>query len=186
MKTKQPLLLLFICSFFGLMGCGQKQKTMVSNEGQNKEVTEKIIKAFDEGNVNALDSFITKESIDHAEMPPGIKSKGLQAVKDMCIMQKKAFPNMKTTINSMVADGDTVMVYTTMEGTNAGSFMGMPATGKPIKVEGVDIIRFLDGKAVEHWGVYDNMKLMQQMGMMPQNKGMTSSDTAIKDTSMKK
>ena len=45
--------------------------------------------------------------------------------------------------------------------------MGMPATNKKIDVEGVDIIRFKNGKAVEHWGVYDNMKMMQQLGMMP-------------------
>lgn len=168
MKTKINLVLLFIGSIFGLLGCQQGQMKVGAKEAQNKIITEKIFRAFDEGNADALDSLLIKEPIDHAEMPPGIKSTGLQAIKDMLIMQKKAFPDIKTTINAIVADGDTVMVYSTMEGTNDGPFMGMPATKKHIKIEGADVIRFVDGKAAEHWGVYDNMKMMQQLGIMPQ------------------
>lgn len=63
--------------------------------------------------------------------------------------------------------GDTVLAYFTTTGTNSGPFMGKPATNKTISFEGVDIIRVKNGKAVEHWGVYDNLKMMQQLGMMP-------------------
>ena len=46
-------------------------------------------------------------------------------------------------------------------------FMGTPASGKKINVRGIDIIRFVDGKAAEHWGVTDTMTLMKQIGAIP-------------------
>ena len=137
----------------------------------------KIYKAFDDGNMNVLDQYIAKDAVDHAEMPPEIKSTGLQAVKDMCKMHKAAFPDMKTKVHTIASAGDTVMAYVISTGTNSGPFMGMPATNKKIDMEGVDIIRFKDGRAVEHWGVYDNMKMMHQLGMMPAHSKMMSHDT---------
>ncbi|MEJ6979551.1 ester cyclase [Pedobacter sp. P351] len=161
MKTRIPMLILLTISVSA--GYAQQSKTQV----KNKEVTAKIMKAFDDGDANALDNLIAADAVSHSEMPPEIKSTGLQAVKEMLKMQKAAFPDIKTKIHVMAVAGDTVIAYFTSTGTNSGSFMGMPATNKKINTEGVDIIRFKNGKAVEHWGVYDNMKMMQQLGMMP-------------------
>lgn len=132
----------------------------------NKAAALKIIAAFDKGDVNAFDALIAKDVKSHSEMPPGMKSTGLEAVKEMCQMNKTAFPDMKSQVHTVAAAGDTVMVFYTSEGTNTGSLFGHPATNKKIKVDGVDIIRFQNGKAVEHWGVFDSMKMMQQLGMM--------------------
>ncbi len=162
MKTGFSLLaflLLFVSS-------GYAQQTK-SQSARNKETTIKIIKAFDAGDADALENWIAKDAVTHSDTPPGMKSSGLEAVKEMCKMHKAAFPDMKTTIRTIATAGDTVIAYFVSVGTNTGPFMGMPATNKKINMEGVDIIRFKNGKAVEHWGVYDNMKMMQQMGMMP-------------------
>ena len=145
---------------------GYSQQTK-STAAMNKAIAAKILKAFDEGDVNALDKLIAKDAVSHSEMPPEIKTTGLEAVKEMSRMHKAAFPDIKTTVHVMGVAGDTVMAYFTSTGTNSGPFMGKPATNKRINFEGVDIIRFKNGKAVEHWGVYDNLKMMQQLGMMP-------------------
>jgi predicted ester cyclase len=167
MKTKIISLTIIGC-VLGIISCQQPSNKIASDEtSKNMVITEKILKAFDEGNVDALDSFIVANPIDHS-MPPDIKTSGIEAVKEMSKAQKAAFPDIKTTINTMMAEGDMVMVYFTSEGTNSGPFMGKPATGKKIKTEGVDIIKFKDGKAVEHWGVYDNLKMMQQLGLLPE------------------
>ena len=147
------------------LGTQAQQKTEVSE--RNKEMTRKILQAFDNGDTDALDKLIVENPVEHGEMPPDIKSKGLEAVKEMCRMQKTAFPDIKTNIHVMATAGDTVIAFYTSEGTNTGPFMGMPATNKSFRIEGVDIIRFENGRAVEHWGVYDNLKMMQQLGMMP-------------------
>lgn len=57
--------------------------------------------------------------------------------------------------------------YTTMRGTHRGDFMGLAASGKKIEVKGVDIVRFANGKAVEHWGWNDDYTMMMQLGMLP-------------------
>ena len=68
----------------------------------------------------------------------------------------------------MLSSGDKVVARATVTGTNHGPFMGMPPTGKAIRVQLIDIIRFDDdGLAREHWGVFDAMKMMQQLGVVP-------------------
>ncbi len=67
----------------------------------------------------------------------------------------------------MISHGDTVIAHVTMTGTNSGPMMGMPATNKSYKIDGVDIIVMKDGKAADRWGYFEDMKMMQQLGMMP-------------------
>jgi predicted SnoaL-like aldol condensation-catalyzing enzyme len=43
---------------------------------------------------------------------------------------------------------------------------GMPATNKPIDIHTVDVLRFENGKVVEHWGYMEEFKMMEQLGMM--------------------
>jgi predicted ester cyclase len=64
--------------------------------------------------------------------------------------------------------GDKVVARARVTGTNEGEFMGMPATGKSVSVQVIDIIRFgEDGLAHEHWGVFDMMAIMQQLAVAP-------------------
>jgi steroid delta-isomerase-like uncharacterized protein len=161
---KRTFLITFLLIASTITGYSQQAK---STAIANKAVVAKILKAFDEGDVNALDKLIAKDAVSHSEMPPEIKSTGVEAVKEMSRMHKAAFPDSKTTVHVMGIAGDTVLAYFTTTGTNSGPFMGMPATNKTISFEGVDIIRVKNGMAVEHWGVYDNLKMMQQLGMMP-------------------
>jgi predicted ester cyclase len=82
-------------------------------------------------------------------------------------MFRTAFQDLQVTVEDIIATGDKVWVYTTMRGTNTGEFMGKKATGKKIEVKGVDIVRFVNGKAVEHWGVSDDLTMMHQLGVIP-------------------
>lgn len=56
-----------------------------------------------------------------------------------------------------------------MKGAHQEDFMVIPATGKKIDVDGVDIARFRDGKAVEHWAYYDELGMMRQLGVIPED-----------------
>ncbi len=82
-------------------------------------------------------------------------------------MMRTAFPDLKFEVDFMLSDGDMVAVYLTMSGTQKGEFMGMPASGKEFNSKTVDILRIVDGKAVEHWGVMDGMTMMHQLGVTP-------------------
>ena len=69
----------------------------------------------------------------------------------------------------VLVSGDKVVARVRATGTHQGEFMGIPATGKHIDVQVVDIVRFGDdGRAREHWGVFDAMTMMQQLGVVPE------------------
>jgi predicted ester cyclase len=67
----------------------------------------------------------------------------------------------------MIAEGDKVVVRSIMRGAHQGEFMGIPATGKSFTMSAIDIIRFANGQAVEHWGNTDDLGMMQQLGVVP-------------------
>jgi predicted ester cyclase len=81
-------------------------------------------------------------------------------------MLRTAFPDLHFTIEELIAEGDVVAGRLTMSGTHEGPLMGMPPTGRSVQQAHMHFVRFRDGKAVEHWGVRDDLGMMQQMGIM--------------------
>jgi len=69
--------------------------------------------------------------------------------------------------HEVLVDGDLLCCRATMSGTQHGEFMGMPPSGKRFEVTGFDLLRVCDGQVTDHWGVMDAMKMMQQLGAMP-------------------
>jgi predicted ester cyclase len=74
---------------------------------------------------------------------------------------------MQITVESIVADGDEVATRGYWTGTNKGSFMGMPSTGKKVKVPYVDWWKIQNGKFTENWVQMDMQVMFTQMGVMP-------------------
>jgi steroid delta-isomerase-like uncharacterized protein len=116
------------------------------------------------GKMDMIDTYMSKDFVEH-EMFPGM-APGREGCRQFFTMMRTAFPDMKFTVEFMLADGDKVAAYVTMSGTQKGEFMGMPASGKSFSAKTVDIVRIVDGKAVEHWGATDSMSMMQQLGGM--------------------
>jgi steroid delta-isomerase-like uncharacterized protein len=168
MKTQTFFSLFLLMLSLNALG-QQTSQNSKSRETKNKEIARKIFQAFDTGDADALDNLVAKDAISHMEMHPNMTSTGLDALKEMIKMQKASFPDMRSKIHVLATAGDTVMAYYTTTGTNTGQLMGMPATNKTINVEGVDIMLIRNGKAVEHWGVFDSLKMMQQLGLAPSN-----------------
>jgi steroid delta-isomerase-like uncharacterized protein len=115
-------------------------------------------------NLAAVKTLVTTDFIDH-NPTPGHTGKGLDDLVVQLNEMLIALPDFHMTADLMVAEEDTVVTYLTMTGTNTGPFGNMPASNKPVKFNGIDIVRIKDGKAVERWGVFDNLSMMTQMGM---------------------
>lgn len=132
---------------------------------QNKALMEKFYdEAVNQGKTEVIDELLADSFVEHEAIPGA--AQGKQAVKDYFVMFRQAFPDLKFTVNDMVSSGNKVWTLLTITGTHSGPFMGMPATGKKIDVKCVDIVRFENGQAVEHWGVTDTGAMMQQLGML--------------------
>ena len=109
-----------------------------------------------------MSEFISSEFVNHTAQPP---LKGtFEGAKQLHEMLIAAFPDMKFVIRDMVAEGDKVVTYKTLQGTHQGDFMGIPPTGKRIECDVIDIMRIADGKCLEHWHVMDQLGLMMQIG----------------------
>ena len=118
-----------------------------------------------QGHLDLIDVICAENFVEHEESP-GLPS-NREGVKEMFKMLRAAFPDLKFNVDFMLAKEDKVVTYLTMTGTQKGTFMDMPASGKKILVKTIDIVRFADGKAIEHWGVTDSMTMMQQLGAVP-------------------
>jgi predicted ester cyclase len=78
---------------------------------------------------------------------------------------RRAFPDFHLAIDDLAVGGDTVWLRMTGTGTNAGSFMGHPPTGRPMRTAVFDALRVEDGRIVEHWGVPDRLGALFQLGL---------------------
>jgi predicted ester cyclase len=92
----------------------------------------------------------------------------LAQAKQTNLVMLAAFPDLKFNIEDIFAEGDKVVVRYTMAGTNQGSYMGAPPTGKKISLNGISIYKITGGRLVESWGVFDRLSLMQQLGTKSQ------------------
>jgi steroid delta-isomerase-like uncharacterized protein len=126
-------------------------------------------KAYDLINAGEIAGFAALLADDFVENE---QSPGLEPTKEGVLqfftMYRAAFPDLRFEPKQFFTNGDTVAVYYRVTGTHTGEFMGIPATGKSVDVNGVDIVRFGDdGLGREHWGVFDAMSMMQQLGVVP-------------------
>ncbi len=125
--------------------------------------------AYDHLNAGDLEGFgamLDDDMVEHEE------AAGLPQNKDGVIqffqMFRAAFSDLRMDVEDLAMAGDRIWTRVRITGTNDGEFMGMPATGKSVDFQGIDIVRISDaGKAVEHWGVTDTMAMMQQLGAVP-------------------
>jgi len=123
----------------------------------------KVNEMFSTGKLDGLGQYIADNFVDH-QMHPGQKP-GLSGLKESMTEFRAAFPDLKFTLVNVVADSNMIYGLVNVTGTNSGPFMGMPASGKKIDFQAVDIVRLENGKCVEHWGFGDHMKMMEQLGM---------------------
>ena len=82
----------------------------------------------------------------------------------------QAFPDVAIMPKKLIAEGDLVVVYWIARGTNTGTGNGLPATGKKVEQAGITIWRIVDGKIKEEWSAFDQLSMMQQLGLLPNQK----------------
>lgn len=130
--------------------------------------TEAYLRLFSEGfsagNLAVVDELVSPDFQTHQRGLPH----GPDGVKAVILQLRKWFADFTLTPQAIVQDGDTVWGRNKGRGTNTGSVMGHPPSGVQVEVDVVDIIRFHDGKMVEHWGVPDQLGMLEQVGVFPQ------------------
>jgi steroid delta-isomerase-like uncharacterized protein len=132
------------------------------NKARSRRIFEEV---WGKGNIAVIDELTAPNFVDH-NAAPGLPP-GVEGLKQFVVMYRSAFPDMQISVDDLIAEGDKVVIRWTARGTNAGAFLGMPATGKPVTVTGITIERKVDGMTVEGWNQFDQLGMLQQMGMIP-------------------
>jgi len=130
-----------------------------------KNVVRRFYDETNAGNLSVIDEVLADDFTEHEDFP-GIEP-GKEGVKQFFSIFRSAFPDLRMDAHEIVEEGDLVCVRATMAGTQEGEFMGMQPSGKHFEVEGFDMCRVRDGRIVDHWGIFDSMAMMQQLGAMP-------------------
>ena len=131
----------------------------------NKALANRIYnEAINEGNLDLFDELVAEDAVEHEEFP-GMPNRGPAAPKAFFTMFSAAFPDLHMTVNELIAEGDKVVARATVSGTHKGEFMGIPPTAKSFEVQVIDIVEIHDGKVTAHWGVMDQAKMMEQLGL---------------------
>jgi steroid delta-isomerase-like uncharacterized protein len=131
--------------------------------------TTSIQRLYDFINAGDIDGFggqLDDNFVEHNEIPgiPPTRAGVVQYFQALIA----AFPDFQMDVEDVIASGDKAVARVRVSGTHVGEFMGIPATGMPFSVDLIDITRFGDdGLAREHWGVVDQLTLMQQLGVIP-------------------
>ena len=133
----------------------------------NKAVVHRYVEdGYNAGNMAVIDELFATEFVNHDPSAPTVRD--LEGLKQLILAQHAAFADVRTTIEDLVADGDKVVKRFIVRGTHTGDFNGIPATGKQFTLEGIDILRLVNGKIQEIWIGYDMLGMLQQLGLMPQ------------------
>ena len=115
--------------------------------------------------LDRVDEFVAQDYVDGNAMPG--QASGLDGARQKWAMYFVGIPDLSATIHDLVAEADKVVVRFTAEGTHQGTLLGIPASGKHLRVSGISIYRLAAGKVVEHWEEGDRLGLLQQLGAIP-------------------
>ena len=136
------------------------------SEEHNKEVTRRFsAEVWGEGNAELADELIAPDLVEHTPFPA--PTPGLEGHKQVLAMFRAAFPDLKVTVDEVMAEGDMTYLRWHGAGTHQGQLMNIPPTGKPVQITGMDILKLENGKIKERWAEVNALALMQQLGVIP-------------------
>ena len=134
---------------------------------QNKVIAKRAFEELlSQGRYELAEQLYSKDFVNH-----GIhRDVGLEEDQGALKGWHQAFPDVVIVPEKLIAEGDLVMIYWIARGTNTGTGNGLPATGKKAELAGITIWRIVDNKVKEEWSAFDQLSMMQQLGLLPANK----------------
>ena len=137
--------------------------SQLSVQDQNKAIARRVFdEIFNQGKFEVADEIYAKHFVNHGVS----RDISLKEDQDAARGWKAGFPDLKMTVVMEIAEGDLVSVLYTGTGTNTGEWNGLPPTGKRIDGRGITIWRIANGKIVEEWSEFDQLRIMKELGLI--------------------
>lgn len=135
---------------------------------QNKTLAHRFhLEMLQEGKFDLIDKLISPNFVAHVPGLPGEFSKGPEGVKKWFAALRAGISNLDFNHYDTITEGDMVLIRWDSGGTHTGNLFGVAASGKSIKITGLDLFRIAEGKIAEMWQEADYLGMMQQMGAIP-------------------
>ena len=140
-----------------------------AQETRNKATFKRFHDAVNTGDVEliskTIDEVVEPDALIRTPLPS--QATGAKLLKEVFARLHRAFPDLHVTIEDLIAEGDKVVSRNTVTGTHQGEYMGTPSTGKSVTYNEIFIVRFVNGRFAETWGVVDVLSQMKQLGVIP-------------------
>ena len=120
--------------------------------------------ALNRGDASVADNVFARDGVVHINGSPD-PNLSVDGFKQMMSALLVAFPDVRFTVEDQIVAGDKVATRWTAEGTNSGAFGPVPATGRRVRFNGLILDRVAAGKVIERWEQWDQMGMMQQLGL---------------------
>ena len=131
---------------------------------ENKAIAQRLFnECWSQGRLDSLNQFVSSDCRNHDAAFPSLGA-GADNLKKHIQMCRAAFPDLRFTINDVIAERDEVVVHWTGEGTHRGQFLGVQPSERRASVTGTSIARIKSGKIVEQWSDWNLMTLLEQLG----------------------
>ena len=119
---------------------------------------------LNKGDLSILDEVFSPNYFDHGAPPDA--PRGVEGFKQFFAMVSGVFPDVQVTVEDMVAAEGKVATRLTIRGTQKGSFMGFPATGKYVSWTGIDVMHLSAGKITERWSERNFFGMLLELGLI--------------------
>jgi predicted ester cyclase len=120
---------------------------------------------FNQGSLAVCDELVDPRLVEHQDFGPD-HAAGAEGVKAVIASLRRAYSDFRLEIEHLSVDGDLVWLHMHGSGTHDGPFMGNPPTGRSMRIHVFDLLRVVDGRLVEHWGVPDRLAALLQLGLV--------------------
>jgi len=124
-----------------------------------------VEETINQGRIDSAERFVWDDVVEQVPFPG--QGPGVEGLKDVLRGMRAGFPDIHFAIEEQIAEGDKVLSRFEWTGTHRGEFLGVPATGRPVKVWGMVIDRLVDGRIKETRIIMDTLGLMMQLGAIP-------------------
>ncbi len=159
------LLLAFAIAGYSASGDTEIKQENTQSAEQNKALVRQVLKLIDERNLDEAFELYALDYIYHG--PGGQELRGRDGIRGLWEVFLVGLPDLHSTIEDMVSEGDRLVLRWRIEGTHTGEFLGVAPTNAEINLGITEIFRIANGQLAEAWDQYDRLDLMQQIGAIP-------------------
>ncbi|MGA2850569.1 MAG: ester cyclase [Terracidiphilus sp.] len=136
----------------------------MSTQHNCAQVNSFIEEGINRGHLDSIAKYVWEDVVEQVPFPG--QGPGIEGLKDVLRGMRTAFPDLHFSVEEQIAEGDKVLTRFEWTGTHQSEFLGVPATGRPVKVWGMVLDRLVDGRIKDTRIIMDIFGLMMQLGAL--------------------